>query len=158
MAAFDHLSETHYITWVFIPAGVRLVAALLMDGAAIFGLFIGAMITNAIFNEISLSTSIMVSLISAINPYIAIQLSKYMLKVNDMLSHLKAKQLVTMSVISALFNTLSHNAYFYSHHLHKNILTDVLSMFVGDVLGCLILLYTLSLTIKWMRHTVQTNK
>lgn len=153
MSLFSHLKQTHYITWIFLPAGLRMVTILLFGEIAILGLFAGALLSGFIL-QIGLSTAIVLSLISAINPYISVSISKRFLKIDDLLSNLSAPQLITLSLTSALFSGICHNIYFYYMHMSKQPLVDTVGMFTGDFIGCLLLLYIFSITIKFIRRSV----
>ena len=147
MYLFSNFKYNLYTTWVFLPAGLRLVSMLLLDRYAILGLFIGTLIANNLIG-IPLNHSIVLSFISAINPYLAVKFSKSLMKVDDMLSKLTASNLIVMSLISSLFNGIAQNFYIHGAGLSNKPLSDVLGMFMGDFLGCLIMLYGLSIILK----------
>ena len=151
MYVFSNLKHNLYTTWVFLPAGLRLVSVLLVDETAMLGIFIGTFIANDLIG-IPMQHSLVLSLISAINPYIAIKLSKRLLKIDDMLSNLTPSNLIMMSLISSIFNGVAQNLYIESVDLSHKAVSDVLSMFVGDFLGCLILLYVLSISLRLVRR------
>jgi hypothetical protein len=135
---------------VFIPSGLRLVAILLLNRSAIAGLFVGALITN-IDSQLHIANITSISLISAVNPYIAFKISNLLLKVKSSLTELTPNQLLLMSVLSAFFNTFSHNLYFYFTGFTEEFWMNSLKMFTGDLLGCLLVLYTFSLSIKFFK-------
>lgn len=153
MSLFSGLLQTHYITWIFLPAGLRLVTILLFGEIAVLGLFIGALLSGAIL-KIGLFASIALSLISAINPYISVNITRHLLRVDALLNNLSALQLLTLSFTSALFSGVGHNIYFYAVNISKQPFTDTLAMFIGDFVGCLILLYLFGLAIKLIRKSV----
>ena len=153
---FSHFEKSHYINWVFIPAGVRLVSVLLFDEYAIVGLFIGALITS-LGMTVSPTEAVVLSLISAFNPYLAIKLTKRILKLHTMLNGLSAKQLVVMSFFAAIFNCLTHNLYFYFINPEQYEWFSCVSMFTGDFAGILIVLYLFALVLKIIRKSVAAN-
>jgi hypothetical protein len=116
-------------------------------------LFAGALISGLPLNLnfISLAT---LSLISAINPYISINVTKYFLGIDDMLNDLSLKYLLMLSLASALFNGLCHNLYFYIIKMSYSPLNDTFAMFVGDFSGSLLLLLIFSVCIKLIRKSV----
>jgi hypothetical protein len=130
-----------------------MVAILLFGEIAIIGLFVGALISGAIL-KIGIVSTIVLSLISAINPYISVNLTKQLLKVDALLSNLSASQLLILSFTSALFSGLCHNIYFYFMHMSSQPFKDTFAMFTGDFVGCLILLYLFGLSIKLIRKSV----
>ena len=154
--AFSHLETSKFINWVFIPAGVRLISVLLFGIYGVIGLFSGALITGSQAG-LELDTMIAVSLISAINPYLAVNFAKYCLKIDSLMQGLNAKQLLTISFFAALFNGLSHNLYFHLYIRESSILNSI-NMFIGDFVGSLIVLYTFALLIKWLRRSVKLQQ
>lgn len=156
MTAFSHFETSRFINWVFIPAGVRLISVLLFGVYGVIGLFFGALTTSHLVG-LDFNTAITVSLISAINPYLAINLTKYFLNVDSLMRGLKATQLLTISFFSALFNALSHNLYFYVY-MGKASLKDCVNMFFGDFIGSLIILFAFAFLIKWLRNSVKIQK
>jgi hypothetical protein len=106
---------------------------------------------------LELNAIIAISLISAINPYLAVNLAKYCLKVDSLMQGLNAKQLLTISFFAALFNGLSHNLYFHLYIRESSIL-NCINMFIGDFVGSLIVLYTFALLIKWLRKSIKLQQ
>ena len=154
--AFSHLQTSKFINWVFIPAGVRLISVLLFGIYGVVGLFFGALMTGS-QTGLEFNAIIAISLISAINPYLAVNLAKYCLKVDSLMQGLNAKQLLTISFFAALFNGLSHNLYFHLYIRESSIL-NCINMFIGDFVGSLIVLYTFALLIKWLRKSIKLQQ
>ena len=150
---FSTLEISSLINWVFIPAGLRLVAILLFKRDAIAGLFIGALITG-MDSQLHFVSLITISLLSAVNPYIAFKVSNSLLKVKASLLELTPNQLLLMSMVSAFFNTIFHNLYFYFSGLTQEFWVNSVKMFTGDFIGCLIVLYAFSLSIKFFKKRV----
>jgi hypothetical protein len=100
---------------------------------------------------------VVLSLISAINPYLAIALTKRILKLHTMLNGLSGKQLVVMSFFAATFNCLTHNLYFYLSNPEPYEWFSCVSMFTGDFAGILIVLYLFALLLKTIRKSVAGN-
>ena len=138
-----------------MPAGVRLLSVLLFDEYAVIGLFIGALITSPAIAT-SLTESLVISLISALNPYIAIYITKRLLKVDDLLKKLGAKELILMGLFSATFNCLSHHLYFYWDGM-KSSWANCATMFVGDLLGITITLVLFNMSLKFIRKSMLTT-
>ena len=138
-----------------MPAGERLLSVLLFDEYAVIGLFIGALITSPAIAT-SLTESLVISLISALNPYIAIYITKRLLKVDDLLKKLGAKELILMGLFSAIFNCLSHHLYFYWEGM-KSSWANCATMFVGDLLGITITLVLFNMSLKFIRKSTLTT-
>jgi len=150
---FQVLEVSSLITLIFLPAGIRLISILLLHYNAVIGLFIGALITN-IHPEISLENIFIISLISAVNPYIAYISSNALLNVKPTLQALTSKHLLLMSFIYALFNAVSHNIYFYFSAITDEFLMNTLMMFTGDLIGTILVLYLFSVLYKLFRKHV----
>lgn len=153
---FSELDESKFINWIFLPAGLRLTAILLFNFKGVVGLLIGALITSS-HMEMNFEHIIMISLISAFNPYFAFKASNYLLKIQISLKGLTSRQLLLMSFIYAVFNSLSHNIYFYFFGITQEFLISTLQMFTGDLLGSLLILYTFSLSIKLVRKIASSK-
>lgn len=151
-------SISPYISFIFLPAGVRLIAVLLLKELGVIGLFLGALVTSFVnFSTARTVDIVLLSLISALNPYIAITFSKYCLKVDDVLSNLKVHQLFIISFIYALLNSLTHNLYFHFTIAKHDDLVFFIGMMTGDLLGCLIILYLLSLTLRIKKRRIDSH-
>ena len=153
MVAFSYFETSKFISWVFIPAGVRLISVLLFGFYGVIGLFLGAIMTSYQVG-IDADTAVAVSLISAFNPYLAINVTKYCLKIDALMQGLSAKQLMTISFFAALFSGLTHNLYFHIH-MGTGSVADFMNMFIGDFIGSLIILFAFSFLIKWLRRSIK---
>lgn len=152
---FSYLEQTQFVNWIFMPAGVRLLSVLLFDEYAVIGLFIGALITSPVIGT-NLTESLVISLISALNPYIAICITKRLLKLDSLLKKLRAKELILTGLFSALFNCLSHHLYFQLESL-KTSWANCATMFVGDLLGITITLILFNMSLKLIRRSTITT-
>ena len=148
---FSYFEQSQFVNWIFMPAGIRLLAVLLFDEYAAIGLFIGALITSPELST-NITESLVISLISALNPYIAIHITKRLLKVDNPLARLHAKELLLIAVFSAAFNCLSHHLYFYLVAL-KASWPNCLTMFIGDLLGITITFMFFNMVLKFIRKS-----
>jgi hypothetical protein len=152
---FSYLEETPFINWIFIPSGIRLVSVLLLDELAVAGLFIGAIVTSPVFS-INMTETLVISLISALNPYIAVHITKHLLKIDHILFQLRAKDLMLMAIFSAAFNALSHHLYFHLVAL-KVSWANCVKMFVGDLVGIALTLILFNIALKLIRRSTLAN-
>ena len=152
---FSHLEKSQFVTLVFMPAGVRLVAVLIFNELGVIGLFVGALITSPIVGT-NPTEALIISLISALNPYLAVLITKRLLHVDNLLKKLHAKELILMGLFSALLNSLSHYFYFSLSNLRMS-LESCESMFIGDLLGITLMLFLFSLSLKLMRKSTLTS-
>ena len=152
--ALTYFNHSQHISYVFLPSGIRLIAVLLCGVDGVLGLFVGALFSN--FNlHFDTTTILMFSLISSLNPYVSVALTKYFLKLDTLLVGIKPKNLFSLSFFAALCNCITHNIYFWLHHLEKDdFIKSSIKMFIGDFLGALIVLYIIGFGIKGVRMFV----
>lgn len=149
---FSFFKHSDHVDLIFLPAAIRLIAILLFKKLGVIGLFLGGVLTGLMhLPEYKFSTIVILSAISALSPYIAVQFAKYYLGINDVLSDFQPKQLLIICLIYALVNSLSHNLYIYlivnTHHFFSNFL----AMLTGDIIGCLLIIYAASFFIRLKR-------
>jgi hypothetical protein len=134
---FAYFEYNPRVYWVFLPAGIRMIAVFIFGWAGVLGLFIGSVITN----EAQISSYVIyLSTISAISPMVAKRACKWWFNIPVTLQGLTGKQLLAFAVIGALTNALLSNLYFY-FATETNSLKGIIQMFVGDLLGTLIIFY-----------------
>jgi len=134
---FAYFEYNPRVNWVFLPAGIRMLAVFIFGWAGVLGLFIGSVITNE--EELS-GYVIYLSAISAMSPMLAKRACKWWFNIPVTLQGLSGKQLLAFAVIGALTNALLSNLYFY-FATEANSLKGIIPMFVGDLLGTLIIFY-----------------
>lgn len=152
---FSFLEKSPFFTLVFMPAGLRLVAVLIFNELGVIGLFLGALITSPIVGT-NTTEALIISLISAPNPYLSVLITKRLLNVDNLLKKLHAKELILMGLFSALLNSLSHYFYFGISNLHMS-WGSFEDMFIGDLLGITLMLFIFSLSLKLIRKSTLTG-
>jgi hypothetical protein len=137
---FAYFEYNPRVYWVFLPAGIRMIAVFIFGWAGVLGLFIGSIITN----EVELSGYVIyLAAISAMSPMVAKRACKWWFNIPVTLQGLSSKQLLTFSITGALSNALLSNLYFYFAD-RTNSLKGFFPMFVGDMLGTLIIFYLIA--------------
>jgi hypothetical protein len=134
---FDYFEYNSHVCWVFLPAGIRMIAVFIFGWTGVLGLFIGSVITNE--EELS-GYVIYLSAISAMAAMAAKLACKFWFNIPDTLLGLTGKQLLGFAVVGALTNSLLSNLYFYIM-AETNSLKGFMPMFVGDLLGTLIIFH-----------------
>jgi hypothetical protein len=137
---FAYFEYNPRVYWVFLPAGIRMIAVFIFGWAGVLGLFIGSIITN----EVELSGYVIyLAAISAMSPMVAKRACMWRFNIPDTLQGLSSKQLLAFAITGALSNALLSNLYFYFTD-RANSLKGVFPMFVGDMLGTLIIFYLIA--------------
>lgn len=145
---FSRIHLTGFISWIFLPAAIRMLAVMVGGWAGTLGLFFGAILTNLSLLKYEPFNIVMLAGLSALGPLVAFNLCTRWLKLPRDLAGLQHSQLLVFAVAGAIFNSFPHNLYFYFKGLSPDAWSGVVPMFVGDLAGTLIVLYLASLAIR----------
>lgn len=145
---FSSISISPQVSWIFLPAAIRMLAVVLFGWSGVLGLFLGALFTNQLFGEVALVAAITVSALSALGPWLAFRTCTQCLKLPDDLAGLRPSHLLILSAVGAFFICVPHCIFFYVSGISPNLWSDLIPMFIGDLVGTLLVLYIASLLIK----------
>ena len=138
--AFQFFAHSDRAHWIFLPAGLRVLAVLIFEEVGVLGLIAGAFWTLPYKQTSDLAYNMVLAGTSALAPLFAILLFGYLYSIKPNLSGLRGRHIIVMSVIAALANTALVNLTLVSFGRFHHDITQLLTIFVGDVLGVLILL------------------
>lgn len=141
---FASIERTSFVTWVFLPAALRMVAVLVFGWSGALGLFVGASVTNAELWPQDWQDALVLSLLSALPVYAACELVRRWLVLPGSLSGMRARHLLWFSLVGALASAACHNLYFSATSRSMHMLEHFLPMLAGDMLGMFIMLYAAS--------------
>ena len=138
---FGQLQWVPGIHWVYLPAGVRLLCTFLFAEAGAVGLLLVSwLVCFFYFFPHQAERSLLGGMIGCLAPYAAYRLGRSIYGINRMLGQLSASSLLGLSTFYALLNALLHLAMFVWLG-QGNALAGASAMFVGDLLGTLLVLY-----------------
>ena len=139
-ALFAELEHHRGAHWVFLPAGLRMLSVLLLRATGAIGIFLGSLIVVWHLGESDLAGYIAEPLISASAPLITYYLAlRFGLSID--LKNLSAKILILLSLGFASMNALLQSIWYTAHGITDSFIDSFVVMFVGDVLGTLIVIY-----------------
>jgi hypothetical protein len=147
---FSSAEASKYVSWIFLPAALRILSVMVLDWDAVPGLFLGAMITNQLLVGSSVSTSLTLSFISALSPLLAIRVSTSWLKLSTDLAGIHIKQLILISGTGAFTSAIAHNTYFLLSNPAHKWMGGIVPMLCGDMLGTCVILYLSSAVLRLM--------
>ena len=136
---FSSAEKTAFVSLIFLPAGVRILAVLILGWPAAIGLFFGSLITAAPIWHFP--AAIIPGFVSALGPAAAVFVGTRSMRLRDDLSGINVRQMALISIADGLFNAVPSNLFFWTQHRIVSPWQDVLPMFVGDLLGTFALLY-----------------
>jgi hypothetical protein len=148
--AFSSFEVTVFITWVFLPAAIRMLAVMACDWAGALGLFAGAVFTHQTDSTGDLTDGLVLAFLSATGPLVAFWCCTRLLSLPSNLTGLTARQLLVFATMGAVFNAVPHNIYFYLSDRMASPIEGLVPMFLGDLLGTVVVLYVVSFALRLM--------
>ena len=146
-AIFNPLIYKSHISFIFLPAGIRIIFATIYRKEAWIGLFLGAIITGFLFLESNLQPYVLLfSAMSATSPILAVYSVNAVTPLGGQLEYLDIKKVIAISVMYGIYCGIFHNlTTFYLFGLSlQTFITDSFAMFIGDMTGSFILLTILA--------------
>jgi hypothetical protein len=135
-SAFEH-SQT--ISWIFLPAAVRLLVLLLWGWRGALGLWLGALVTNVPVFGVLTAASLLAATASAAAPCLAVGLGRSVFGLATSLHGLTSGALLKLAALNAACSVAL--ACVFTDIWGVRSLADGGAMFVGDLVGTLIVLY-----------------
>jgi hypothetical protein len=137
--------------WVFLPAGLRLMCTLVFGIEGAIGLLIGALVLLSDHVAKDPVTILGSALISAGAPYLVYHCA-LRAGMPATLEQISARLLSVLSLAYALANSALHSFWFVSRGVYPNFMHNWITMFIGDLLGTLIMIYTLKIILALFRR------
>lgn len=145
---FDQVKVTDFVSWIFLPAAIRMVAVLLLGWAGVLGLFVGSLLvimpvlTQDPIHALTLAT------LSSVMPILAAFVVQKLAGISADLSGLKGRHLFLFGLAGGLINSVAHITYFMLHDETLVHLAALPAMFVGDSVGTLLMLYAAAIVMR----------
>jgi len=146
--AFIQFEQSKGINWVFLPAGIRLLATLFFGIAGFAGLLLASFYLNFhhfVFQDEVRAISGAVA--GAGGPYLAYLFAKHWFDLGPRLGNLTARRLLFTGVLCGLMSPVFHHAFMW---VQTGVVdwTALTAMITGDIVGILIVLYIAKSMIK----------
>ena len=149
-----YFSFNHETFWIFLPAGIRLVAVILFGWVGVVGLFIGSVLTP---DDVPFSHVLLLSAVSALGPKLALITGRRLMHLTPTLVSLKPIHLVVLTLVASSYNALMRVG-LMQFLGNSQFLFNLLPMFVGDLVGTFMIFYLavfgLWLARRWLRPTL----
>jgi hypothetical protein len=141
---FVHSEFVRGVNWIYLPAGIRLLSTLLLGADGALGLLLASWVVDFFyFFPNDPVRSFVGGILATAAPYAVYRLARETYGLNASLSNLTAGRLMILTVAYALAGSLLHNIWFYLQGDAQNITSRFFAMFVGDLAGTVIVIYTL---------------
>ena len=139
---FISLEQSKGINWVFLPAGIRLLATLLFGLAGFEGLLVAGLYLN--FHHFGFQDDYRAwtgAVAGALAPYLAYLFAKHWFNLGPRLSGLTPQRRVFVGGQCGLTSPIYHHSFAWVQKGEVDWL-GLAAMIVGDIVGILIVLYT----------------
>ncbi len=148
---FQQAAITDHISWIFLPAAVRMVAVLVFGWVGVAGLFIGSISVIPDLVQSDLGQALTLATLSSVPALLAARAVQRFLGVSATLAGISGRQLLCFGLAGGLANSVSHSLYFAWRAGSVEPLAGVGPMFVGDTVGTLVMLYAGALLLRGVR-------
>jgi hypothetical protein len=140
---FSIFEYSEGISWVFLPAGFRVILVLVMGLPGALGLMLGSwFIDRELFTQGSTTLAFLNGVVGGLTPWLVLKYLTHRQWLSTQLHSLNVIQLLNMTLIFAAASALTHQlVWLLLERPHLNIWVDIWPMFVGNALGALFMLY-----------------
>jgi len=145
---FSQTAVSEHISWVFLPAAVRMLSVLLFGWGGVVGLFLGSVAVIQPILEADPSRALTLATLSSLPSSLAARTVQVVLSLPRTLAGVTGRQLLLFGLVGGLANSASHTVYFIWLAGELGPLEGFIPMFVGDTVGTLILLYAGALVLR----------
>lgn len=129
------------VSWVFLPAGLRLLLTLLLDKNGALGIALASIAISLGFYFEDPILGIGAGIISGLAPYMAKLLVFRDSDLKHDLSQLDAKQLLNCVFIFSIVSPLMHQAWYKLYNPESLFFEGLGVMIIGDLIGTFIVIY-----------------
>lgn len=143
---FETIKVNQFITWIFLPAFIRMLAVMIFGFPGALGLMLGAFITRDI-SSVEWMQPLFLSLISGLAPYLSMLYCQRAFGLPTTLRGLHPQHLFVFAFAGSVTSAGLNHFYFYFSSLDCNMYTFI-TMLVGDFIGTLLMLYLAALVSK----------
>jgi hypothetical protein len=152
VALFKALEFAPGISWIYLPAGMRLLCTLLFAEAGAVGLLIVSwLVSFEYFFPNDFERAFMGGLIATAAPYLVYLVARHFYGLDHSLRNLTSRRLLVLAFAYSVSSPLLHHLWFASRGQH-NLVRGFVAMFVGDLTGTLIVLYALKGVLALLRR------
>ena len=155
---FAHLAYNDGISWVFLPAGFRVILVLVLGLPGALGLVLGSwFIDSALFSADTWLLPFLNGLVSGLTPWLVMKFLQHKGWLAPHIMSMSAQRLLHMTLIFSAASAISHQLLWWLFERpDANILVDVWPMFIGNALGALLMLYGFKFALDRIRRKSST--
>lgn len=149
MSLFGSLNFSHRVDWIFLPSGLRLAFVLLFLADGVIGIALAStLITYLLYFDGNYVSMVLNGSMAGLAPYLARQVAMHHFKLDKNLNNLKVIGILKLSALFAVISALVHQLWYFWNGKTDDFIASALVMMVGDLLGTLIVLFTLKIMVQ----------
>jgi hypothetical protein len=149
----QYFAFSHSTSWVFIPAGVRMMLALILMEMGALGVALGTLLIDyAMHDDMAHFYNWGTACIAGLSAYLSMLLSQRLFNLQSDLSQLSLKKLLGISAVYSVISPLMHQTWFVFQGKTEHFLHSAVMMAIGDFLGTLIVLGLIQTLLNWFKR------
>jgi hypothetical protein len=127
------------VSWIFLPAGIRIFITLILDYSGAIGLAVASILINYIgFYELDFTSTLGIAVICGVAPLLGRHFVIHNLRVQADLSNISMRQLLIIIIAYSLLSSGLHQLWFVARDLDSGSWNHFIAMFCGDVAGSIL--------------------
>lgn len=139
---FTHLEFVRGVNWIYLPAGMRLLCTLLFAEEGAVGLLLASWLVSFFyFFPDQPSRAFVGGIVAAVAPYAVYCVARRRWGLERSLANLTPSRLLVPALVYSVASPLLHHVMFALQG-QRDLARSFLAMFVGDLTGTLIVIYT----------------
>jgi hypothetical protein len=140
---FSNFAYSEDISWVFLPAGFRVILVLVLGLPGAVGLVLGCwLIDSALFSADTWVLPFVNGLVSGLTPWLVMKYLQHQGWLDPHIMSITAQRLLQMTLIFSAASAITHQLLWWLFERRDaNIWIDVWPMFIGNVMEALLMLY-----------------
>ena len=136
----------------YLPAGVRLIAAAVWGFAGCAGVALASLVVaHKMFPAAGSGLLVAVAVLSGFTPLMALFLVRRVYGIGDQLRELSFRQLLILVALQSTLSPIAHQALYAFSGISQASLGNLLTMIVGDVVGCMLVVLVVAAVWKRLR-------
>lgn len=150
---FSTFEHSKGINWVFLPAGFRVILVLLLGLPGAVGLMLGSWFIDwALIQGANPWMGFLNGVAGGLTPWLVMKLLEHRRWLSAQLHSLNAAQLLNLTLLSSAASAVAHQmVWWWLDRPNMNLLLDIWPMFIGNVMGALVMLYVFKFALKHWR-------
>ena len=156
---FDKFYVDQYVSLVFLPSGLRVLISMVFESSGAIGLALGSLLVSIFYiHEPSTAYIAGNAVASGVGAFVARELCVRLLDLDVYLHQINLKQIMWVSIIFSVINSLLHQSIFYFLEKSDNFFLNSGKMLAGDLLGALLFLMLLRLFVQAYFYIIKQRR